>query len=62
MPLRVVFDPDHSEKEDRYIAIGISIKSRTLVVVHCESEDGKLVRIISARKATKNEAKILLGE
>ncbi len=61
LPLKVVFDPDHSENEDRYIAIGISIKSRTLIVVHCESETGKLVRIISARKATKYEKTGLLG-
>jgi uncharacterized DUF497 family protein len=60
-PLRVFFDPDHSEFEDRFVAIGISVNSRTLVVVHCESHSGARVRIISARKATKQEQKLLYG-
>jgi uncharacterized DUF497 family protein len=47
--------------EDRYVAIGLSINSRTLVVVHCESHDGTIVRIISARKAKKQEQKLLFG-
>ena len=61
-PLQVFFDPDHSEAEDRFVAIGISIHSRTLVVVHCESHRGTVVRIISARKATKREQKFLHGD
>lgn len=60
-PIRIFFDPDHSENEDRYVAIGISINSKTLVVVHCESHDGMVVRVISARKATKQEQKRLFG-
>lgn len=60
-PLQVFFDPDHSNSEDHFIAIGISIHSRTLVVVHCESQSGTIVRIISARKATKCEQKRLHG-
>jgi uncharacterized protein len=60
-PLQIFFDPDHSESEDRYIAIGISVHSRTLVVVHCESHNGTLVRIISARRATKFEQRLLRG-
>lgn len=61
VPLKVVYDPDHSDHEDRYLAIGISIKNRTLIVVHCESTHGNKVRIISARKATKNEQMAFLG-
>lgn len=61
-PLRVFFDPDHSDSEDRFIAIGISINNRTLVVVHCESRSETTVRIISARKATKGEQKRLHGD
>ncbi|OFZ14434.1 MAG: hypothetical protein A2Z20_09310 [Bdellovibrionales bacterium RBG_16_40_8] len=60
-PIRIFFDPDHSEDEERYVAIGISINSRTLVVVHCESLEGITVRIISARKATKQEQRLLHG-
>ena len=49
-------DPDHSEDEDRFIILGLSSKVRTLVVSHCVRELGSVIRIISARKATKLEA------
>ena len=48
-------DPQHSQNENRYILIGQSIHSKTLVVVHLEKIDS--IRIISARKATKKERK-----
>jgi uncharacterized DUF497 family protein len=50
------FDPKHSDKEDRFIRIGHSTKSRLLLVAFCE-RDGSKVRIISARKATTKETK-----
>jgi uncharacterized DUF497 family protein len=50
-----IYDPLHSEEEDRMILIGNSLKNRLLVIVHTERKDK--VRIISARKATKNERK-----
>ena len=31
----LIFDPDHSEAEDRYILLGISNALRLLVVFHC---------------------------
>lgn len=46
-------DPDHSDDEDRYITIGMSIKRRLIVVAH--TERGERVRIISAREATRSE-------
>ncbi len=49
------FDEDHSEREDRFIMLGRSIRSRILVVCHCERERGRVIRIISARKATQAE-------
>ena len=49
------YDPDHSEGEDRFILLGISIKLRALVVCHCFRESDTLIRIISARKADKDE-------
>ena len=55
------FDPEHSDEEDRYIMLGRSIKSRVLVVVHCEIQSGKTIRIISARKATAKETKFYPG-
>lgn len=49
------FDPDHSEDEDRFILLGMSFKLRTLVVCHCFRESETTVRLISARKADKDE-------
>ena len=49
-------DPDHSTGEARYITFGVSSRGRLLVVSH--TERGGLVRIISARTATKSERKI----
>ena len=50
------FDPDHSENEDRFIMLGFSFKLRMLVVCYC-MRTGNTIRIISARKATRHEAK-----
>lgn len=50
-------DPDHSSDEDRYILLGLSGALRVLVVVHCEQKAGEIIRLISARKATKPEQK-----
>jgi uncharacterized DUF497 family protein len=49
-------DPEHSEDEERLILLGLSSAGRTLVVVHCYRESESVVRIISARKATRKEA------
>lgn len=46
-------DPEHSETEERYLIIGMSKKFRILVVVFMERNDA--IRIISSRRATKNE-------
>ena len=54
---RLIPDPDHSEDEDRFILLGLSNKVRMLVVVHTYRESDETIRIISARKATRNEAK-----
>lgn len=48
-----IFDAEHSETEDRFIAIG-PVGSRLIVVVFTELEEG-LVRIIGARLATRRE-------
>ncbi|MCP4269076.1 MAG: BrnT family toxin, partial [Candidatus Brocadiaceae bacterium] len=56
------FDPEHSENEDRFILLGNSFKLNTLVVCHCFRQDEKIVRIISARKADKDEAKAYWSE
>ena len=49
------FDPDHSEDEDRFILLGMSFKLRILVACHCFRKSETVVRIISARKADRNE-------
>ncbi|MCP4660246.1 MAG: BrnT family toxin [bacterium] len=49
------FDVDHSEDEDRYLMLGLSARFRILVVSHCYRQEGFDIRLISARKATKNE-------
>jgi len=49
------FDPDHSDEEDRFILLGISFKLKVLVVCHCFRENDSVIRIISARKADKDE-------
>ena len=49
------FDPDHSEDEDRFLLLGMSIRPQILIVCHCFRESETLVRIISARKADKSE-------
>ena len=55
------FDHEHSDKEDRFILLGLSSIANLLIVCHCERNDGEFVRIISARKATKSESKFYAG-
>lgn len=53
----LIGDPDHSDDEDRFILLGLSSITRLLVVCHCYREDDEVIRIISARKATRKESK-----
>ncbi|NNF67272.1 MAG: BrnT family toxin [Gammaproteobacteria bacterium] len=55
------FDDEHSGSEDRFILLGLSSQLRLLVVCHCEITGGNIIRIISARKATRSEHKFYLG-
>ena len=55
------FDPDHSESEDRFIMLGLSAHLRVLVACHCCRENDSVIRIISARKATKKERQNYAG-
>lgn len=48
-------DPDHSSEEERYILLGLDRKTRLLVVVHCYRESDRIIRLISARIATRKE-------
>ena len=57
----VIDDPEHSEEEDRFIILGLSKKANLLVVCHCYRASDTVIRLISARKATKTEAKYYYG-
>ena len=48
-------DPDHSDEEDRFLLLGLSSEVRLLVVFHCYRARESVIRVISARKADKNE-------
>lgn len=54
---RLIADPEHSEEEDRFILLGLSVRLRLLVVSHSYREDGQTIRIISARNAKRPEQK-----
>ncbi len=56
------YDPEHSEDEDRFILLGTSFKSKTLVVCHCFREEETKIRIFSARKADKSEQQVYWSE
>lgn len=49
-------DPDHSVEEERFLLIGMSKSSKVLTVCHCYRGLDDVIRLISARKATKTEA------
>jgi hypothetical protein len=54
---KLIADPDHSESEDRFILLGVSMQLRLLVVCHCYRSKDNVIRIISARKATAAESR-----
>lgn len=56
------FDDDHSPDEERFLLLGMSGEAKLVLVCHCEREAGKVIRIISARKATKRESAFYGGE
>lgn len=60
-----IFDDEHSENEERWVTIGMDFETRTLVVVHTfivMDKNDYSIRIISARKATKNEQKLYMEQ
>ena len=48
-------DPDHSADEDRFLLLGLSSRIRLLLVCHAVYERDGMVRLISARRATRKE-------
>lgn len=51
----LISDPDHSQDEDRFVLLGLSVRLRTLIVCHCYRQDDDVIRIISARPADRAE-------
>ena len=58
---RLLHDPDHSGDEDRFLLLGLSSIIRLLVVCHAYRRDDQEIRIISSRKANKQETKQYRG-
>ena len=54
---RLIYDPHHSKAEDRFVLLGLSSSLRILIVIHVYRKNDEIIRIISARKATKSEIK-----
>ena len=52
---RVIPDPEHSDVEERFLLLGLSVRLRLLIVAHCYRESDEVIRIISARKADRSE-------
>ena len=52
---RLVEDPDHSEDEERFVLLGYSFEARCLIVSHCYRDSASVIRLISARRATRQE-------
>ncbi|HBL15417.1 MAG: hypothetical protein A2X36_11540 [Elusimicrobia bacterium GWA2_69_24] len=52
---RFMADPEHPGGEERFLLLGMSSNPRILVVCHCYREAESLIRLISARRATKKE-------
>ena len=55
------FDEEHSSEEERFLMLGMSSLVKLLIVCHCEREQGAVIRIISARKASKRESAFYQG-
>lgn len=55
------FDEENSSQEDRFLMLGMSAGAKLLIVCHCEREEGEVIRIISARKATQRESAFYQG-
>jgi len=51
------YDESHSsDDEERFLMLGMSSGAHLLLVCHCERDGGGVIRIISARQATKQES------
>ena len=51
-------DPDHSIEEDRFLIIGAIRSAKICIVSHCYRDNDNVIRLISAREATKSEKRV----
>ena len=51
------YDHEYDQQEDRFLLLGVSAKLRILMVCQCLRQDGDVIRVISARRATGNETR-----
>ena len=58
----IISDESHSNNEDRFLLIGYSLKANLLVVCHCYRLNDSVIRIISARKANKQDRNLYLTQ
>ena len=56
------YDDEYSTEENRFLLLGMSSGARVLLVCHCEREQGEVIRMISARRATRRESAFYPGE
>lgn len=54
---KLIDDPDHSDDEERFVLLGLSSSLKIMLVCHCYREEGNVIRINSARKASPHESK-----
>lgn len=53
-------DPDHSLEEERFLILGTTLQEKICIVSHCYRGGDDVIRIISARKATKSERNVYI--
>ena len=53
-------DPDHSDDEERFLIIGETKAEQICIVSHCYRDHENVIRIISARRATRTEQRTYL--
>ena len=51
----LIDDPEHSDEEERFVLLGMSVEFRVLLVCHCTRQEENVIRVISARKANRAE-------
>ena len=58
----LIDDPDHSDDEERFVIVGFSSRARLVTVCHCYPVNGDVIRLISARRATRSESSQYIRE